>query len=254
MIQIIQKEGAVPPVVLQNKGVAETKKLIKKAASGKLDFNFDSSIYGHADVKARLIDLQNNKCCFCESKIGHISYGDVEHFRPKAGWVQNNEPLNTPGYYWLAYDWDNLLLCCQKCNQRFKRNYFPLKNNQQRASSNLSDLAAEQPVFIHPVNEDPARFISFTDEIPIGIDDEGRGSKTIELLGLDRELLNEQRRNKLNMIRDFCDLADGFPETLPELKKEAKETVLKYINESKSDKTEYAAMLRCFFNSREINQ
>lgn len=254
MIQIVQKSGSVPPAILQIKGATETKKLIENAASGEFDFNFDSTIYGHLEVKDKLSHLQNNKCCFCESKIGHISYGDIEHFRPKAGWVQDNEPINKPGYYWLAYDWDNLLLCCQKCNQRFKKNYFPIKNSFQRATSNLSDLAAEQPLFIHPVNEDPAYFISFNDEIPVGVDSDGRGSETIEKLGIDRELLNEQRRKTLNMIRTLCDLADGYPETPPESKQQAKAVIQKYITESKLDKTEYAAMLRCFFNSRVINE
>ena len=73
--------------------------------SGKKKFKFDASIYGHKTVKEALIKAQNGKCCFCESKVTHIAYGDVEHFRPKAGYKQNkNDSLCRPGYYWLAYD------------------------------------------------------------------------------------------------------------------------------------------------------
>ena len=88
---------------------------------------FDSGIYGQKSVKDALQKAQHDKCAFCESKITHIAYGDVEHFRPKAGYRQEpKDPLVRPGYYWLAYEWSNLLFCCQLCNQRFKGNHFPL--------------------------------------------------------------------------------------------------------------------------------
>lgn len=47
-------------------------------------FEFDKSIYGSKDVKKALERAQHGKCCFCESKVLHVSPGDVEHFRPKA--------------------------------------------------------------------------------------------------------------------------------------------------------------------------
>jgi uncharacterized protein (TIGR02646 family) len=254
MIRIVRKSGSLPPAILQILGVTETQKLITKVEAGEFDFEFLSSIYGHHDVKGSLIDLQNNKCCFCESKIGHISYGDVEHFRPKAGWVQNDEAINKPGYYWLAYDWANLLLSCQKCNQRFKKNYFSLQNPNQRAKSHQSDLSVEMPVIVHPVDENPEDFICFKDEIPVGIDKHGRGSKTIERLGLDRELLNEQRRERLMLIKDIYNLANDYPVTFPELKQKAIAKIEKYYHQSQSDRTEYASMLRSFFKDNPIHQ
>lgn len=120
---------AAPPAVLASKGTAETNRNrgayeADPAAydSGATTFSFDSGLYGHESVKAELIKAQHAKCCFCESKITHIAYGDVEHFRPKAGYRQHpDDPLGRPGYYWLAYDWSNLYLACQLCNQRFKK-------------------------------------------------------------------------------------------------------------------------------------
>ena len=53
-------------------------------ATRTLDFN--ARYYGHADIKRTLETMQHGKCAFCESKIKHIAHGDVEHFRPKAGW------------------------------------------------------------------------------------------------------------------------------------------------------------------------
>ncbi len=95
---------AEPPAVLASKGKVETDKNCAAYEadpavydSGAETFNFDSGIYGHESVKAALIQTQNKKCCFCESKITHIAYGDVEHFRPKAGYRQYpDDPLGRP--------------------------------------------------------------------------------------------------------------------------------------------------------------
>jgi len=56
--------------------------------SGALKFKFDRDIYAHEDVKAALKAMQHDKCAFCESKVSHIAYGDVEHYRPKGGFCQ----------------------------------------------------------------------------------------------------------------------------------------------------------------------
>ena len=72
--------------------------------NGNKTFDFDSSIYGAKSVKNALIKAQNKKCCFCESKVTQVTYGDVEHFRPKGGFKQDKtDTLGRPGYYWLAY-------------------------------------------------------------------------------------------------------------------------------------------------------
>jgi uncharacterized protein (TIGR02646 family) len=169
--------------------------------TGQKKFEFDSDIYGAKSVKSALIDAQHDKCCFCESKISHISYGDVEHFRPKAGWVQNQgDTLSRPGYYWLAYDWSNLFLSCQLCNQRHKRNLFPLQNSDDRAASHDDPLDAEMPMFIKPDEEDPEQYISFRAEYAYAIDDNPYGLETIESLQLNREELVEMRRDRLSKL------------------------------------------------------
>ena len=60
-------------------------------------------------------------CAFCESKVRHIAHGDVEHFRPKAGYEQGHR-FNRNGYFWEAYRWENLYYSCQTCNQVYKGN------------------------------------------------------------------------------------------------------------------------------------
>jgi uncharacterized protein (TIGR02646 family) len=169
--------------------------------SGVKTFKFDSSIYAHPSVKQALINAQYQKCCFCESLIG--SDGDVEHFRPKQAYCQNSgEPLQYPGYYWLAYEWSNLYLACPGCNQRHKRNLFPLENPGDRSSNHLGKLDREQPLFIDPGQDNPENYICFQGIIAISIDGNPRGSLTIDSLKLnDRDALKESRRQRLDLLR-----------------------------------------------------
>jgi len=256
MIRIRKKALAKVPGVLLTKGRPALAILIRRCNGGDNQFtskDFDSSIYGHEEVKQALIKAQDGKCCFCESKIDHISYGDVEHFRPKAGWVQDSETLNKPGYYWLAYEWDNLLLSCQLCNQRHKKNFFPLLPGSPRAQSYFDDCRNEMPVFVHPANEEVETIISFREEIPVAVAGNQRGRDTISKLCLDREQLNEQRRSTLSKIRMVYDLAKVFPDFPPELKEEARNKVRALLKESTLDETEYASMLRSFFRDNPID-
>jgi uncharacterized protein (TIGR02646 family) len=256
MIRIRKKAASPVPHILQSKGRQATASLKDQYNNGERDFgskDFDKTIYGNKEVKEALISIQDGKCCFCESKILHISHGDVEHFRPKAGWVQSNENLNKPGYYWLAYEWDNLLLSCEICNQRHKKNVFPLVNNSLRALSHFDNINTEQAVFINPAIDDPEQFITFKEEVPVAVHENSRGNETILKLGLDRETLNEQRRTKLNLIRDIYDLAKGYPDIDPQSKQQAKTIIQRRFEESQLDLTEYASMLRSFFRDNPID-
>jgi uncharacterized protein (TIGR02646 family) len=256
MIQIAKKATLAIPIVLQDKGSEATTALITRYGNGEREFSsqdFDSTIYGHSEVKSALRDAQHNKCCFCESKISHISYGDVEHYRPKSGWIQDAEVLNKPGYYWLSYNWDNLLLACQICNQRHKKNHFPLRNNTNRAISHDQDIASEEPLFIHPTLDNPENFITFREEVPVAISGNDRGTITIDRLGLNRETLNDQRRSSLNLIICLYNLAKGIPDTNAALKQEAMEYIIGCYEESLRDETEYAAMKRAFFRQHPVS-
>ena len=170
-------------------------------------FVFDSSLYAAKSVKNALLKEQHDKCCFCESKVSHVAYGDVEHYRPKAGYRQNaSDSLRRPGYYWLAYEWSNLLFCCQICNQKFKRNLFPLADTARRAVSHHDDISCEKPLLLHPGVNDPAEFLDFREEYLFAIDANPRGTKTIEALGLNREPLAKMRRDQLvlfNLLVEF---------------------------------------------------
>ncbi|WP_143177896.1 hypothetical protein [Cystobacter ferrugineus] len=244
MIRI--RKPAEPPEVLRTKGARALRAM--KAAhsraprsfkSGKKSFEFDPGIYGHETVKATLRKAQHLKCAFCESNFAHISYGDVEHFRPKAGWrLKEKEPLGRPGYYWLAYEWTNLFLSCTLCNQQFKRNLFPLKTPTRRARNHKDDVAAEDPLLLDPAADDPESFISFRQEVPYAVGGNKRGETTIRTLGLRREELAEQRRKHLSHVKALRSLIRlGAPEAL-----EAQAL----LQRMQQDAGEYAAMTRAF--------
>jgi uncharacterized protein (TIGR02646 family) len=252
MIQITTKTQIPVPAILETKGTAAANTLKDRYNAGERDFggknDFKSNIYGHATVKEALQTAQHYKCCYCESKFTATSYGDVEHFRPKAGWMQQKkEPLNKPGYYWLAYDWDNLLFSCQICNQDHKRNQFPLVNEASRAASHQDDINNEQPLFIHPANEDPAAYIVFKEDIPVAINGNEKGAVTIKRLGLDRGALNDDRLTLLNKVKLLYDLAKGIPDTMANIRNLAVQQLELFFHQSQSGQAEFAAMLRAFF-------
>lgn len=169
--------------------------------SGKASFQKRKrEYYSDKEVKDLLVKMHNSKCCYCEKKLWS-PYLHVEHFRPKGGVRQaldqkNDEP---PGYYWLAYRWENLLLSCHDCNSRFKRTFFPLANPAERARSHHDDLTREHPLFVDPAGQDPRDHIRFDGHTPKGLTRQGH--VTVEGIGLRRAELTEARLKCLKDIR-----------------------------------------------------
>ena len=74
---------------------------------------FLASIYSAREVRASLSAISSDKCAYCEYRLSRTDW-DVDHYRPKARVYGRDDH---PGYYWLAYEWDNLLPACKHCNQ-----------------------------------------------------------------------------------------------------------------------------------------
>lgn len=249
MIKITKPQAA--PAILRTKGktkrAAHCRSYSQHQAeyqSGQRAFPFDAKIYAHADVKTALIEAQHGKCCFCEAKVG--ADGDVEHFRPKSASCQGlKQGLIRPGYYWLAYEWNNLLLSCSACNQRHKGNLFPLATPTSRARSHHDAVAQEDPLLLNPDMQDPEQYIAFRHEIPYPIKNNRCGKTTIEVLALDRENLNERRREhlaRLMRLQEFVVLAAERPAD-KELQKVADDARL-LLDHDLRDNAEFAAMAR----------
>ena len=234
------KKPQNPPNILVKKGKEATEKLCLQFENGEREFEFDNRIYGHKDVKDALKKAQLDKCAFCETKLPRSS-GDVEHFRPKGGYKQqDSDKLQKNGYYWLAYNWDNLFFSCEYCNRIFKRNLFPLENPHERANSHNHDLDKEIPLLINPaVEKKIENYIVFEEEIAVPVNDNLQGRQTIICFGLNDDELIEDRRSVLKQIKLILNLAKGNPET--DLRKEAINFIESYF---KTDFEEYTAMIR----------
>lgn len=152
------------------------------------------------------------KCYFCEATLGVQYKGDVEHFRPKGGVRdENNKEVyigkgkyrrKHPGYYWLAYDFKNLMPACSFCNV-YKRKLggkgtrFPVKGFR---ATKPGEERKEKPVLIHP-HEDPEKHVDINLQTGIFVPKTERGKQCIQLLGLNREKLAEKRRD---LYRALC--------------------------------------------------
>lgn len=234
------------PAVLAKKGKEATEILTKdylqfekEYQSGSRKFEFDRKIYAHKTVKKALLKAQHDKCCFCEQKIEDDN--DVEHFRPKGGYQQNEkEYLQKPGYYWLVYDWENLFYACSKCNTSFKRNFFPLVDTSKRAKSHLADIQQEEPLFIHPAKENPENFIEFVADQPRAINGNKRGQVTIKRTGIDRPFLNIARYEYYRKLKFIYEVAQN-----PSLESSLKMQIRNVLDKAIQDNAEYAAMIRC---------
>ena len=265
MIRI--KKSSVAPAILKTAGVAAARQAreVRYDASpaacrapGNRLLNVPATLYNHASVKQKLIKAQKEKCCYCEGKLLAVGYGEVEHYRPKNGFKQGpGLALEKPGYYWLAYEWDNLLFTCKRCNGGHKRNYFPLANHPAgRAYSHHDTLAREQPLLLHPAHDDPAAHIGFRRAVAVA--KTPRGKATIQLCGLNRKHKLERRRTHLAHIESHDSLADLNIGTMPaaDLAREvakcgSAQALVRRIVQAKTirdqaafDRAEYAGMVR----------
>jgi uncharacterized protein (TIGR02646 family) len=63
------------------------------------------SVWNTDYIKKALLELSNNKCCYCEANINEESkYLEVEHFHHKEAYKDE------------VLEWENLLPSCKKCN------------------------------------------------------------------------------------------------------------------------------------------
>jgi len=158
--------------------------------------------YRAKTVKRQIMADQHDKCCFCEGNFTANAHGDVEHYRPKKGWQQSEgQELQRPGYYWLSYDWDNLLFACEICNGSHKGNLFPLADPAKRVRNHhaADHLDGEEPILLNPYCENPEEHIGFREEVIH--DKTDRGKRTIDICGLDRKRLEEDRRDHLKVVK-----------------------------------------------------
>ncbi|MCH8875171.1 HNH endonuclease [candidate division KSB1 bacterium] len=80
----------------------------------------------NVDVKNTLKEMYNTCCCFCGADIEPVSFGHIEHRKPKKTYPKS------------TYDWDNLHLVCDPCNIS--------KGNKYSKRHPILDAVADVPV------------------------------------------------------------------------------------------------------------
>ena len=153
---------------------------------------------------------QRDKCGYCEQpSLNHP--GAVDHYAPKKE-VQEladpgaehiltasvpdrrTPPISRRGYWWLAYNWNNWLFVCERCNTGWKRGLFPVRENPRSLPPDRA--AKETPLLLNPFGRiDPIFHLSFSRLGQIAPrNGSAYGEATIETCGLDRESLRRQRQ------------------------------------------------------------
>ena len=182
----------------------------KMVAEGLYSKDADS-LYKAPDVKEKLENLYHSKCAYCEQEIEEYH---VEHYRPKRGLhtKDTKKYRQHNGYPWLSLSWDNLMLACDKCNEK-KGNKFdilgdeiPIKDIPQNDSEwqdihNLSAKhdATEVPLLLNPERCNPDHHLDFNrDGSIISLSD--RGKYTIETCDLNRKYLRDKRRKIVDCL------------------------------------------------------
>lgn len=227
-----------------DRSLVEEPENLRGQAAPTMDEAVDSNIYGHEEVKTALRNLQHGICCYCESCYESTTFGDVEHYRPKGYYQQHKgDEQHRPGYYWLAYKWENLMYACEKCNRIYKKNYFPLKDPSKRFDKDLRNISQEEPLLINPYEEkNPEQHLTFDENRIIPLTDEGKAS--IEYYGLDREELNESRRDIYVPLRALAETLQIMKGSMLE---QPTEEILKKTIKDCLLRGRYTLMIKCNF-------
>ena len=291
MIKVVR--AACPPALdLTDPGSAGSRELAKvkaKLAAGEVLKSDDFSAYGNAAVREALREMFHGKCAYCESKIAGSQDTDVEHYRPKKGVAEADEAgVAHPGYWWLAMQWENLVLSCQHCNQSRsyhviipdgletedelraflerqpktragKLNAFPVEGNAWVTDED-GDLATEKPLIMNPVDMDPdehLEWVLFQGASTVRAKGGSAvGEATRKILGLNRRWLEEDRRIRLlemrrlrnRLIDKLNKWLEADSPVIAEIYKAAAQEVIDDLRAMTDEQQPFAGMARAFLS------
>jgi hypothetical protein len=151
----------------------------RKQARVQERFDFPS-LAALKELRPALLELFYAKCAYCESPV-LASFGDIELFRPRTaaselisrgvspsqksskGWLALVTPNeDRDGYWWLAYEWENIYFACAICS-RHKRNQFPVIGQRARPGTRGEALREELALLLDPCVDQPEDYLIFGD-------------------------------------------------------------------------------------------
>lgn len=212
----VKKDFQTLPPQLQD---SDKNRLILDSILTKNKHLFVSKVYRNTTLEALEI-LYHSKCAYCETDTSAGAPMQVEHYRPKA---KVTEDVNHLGYYWIAYEWSNLILSCSKCNNK-KRNRFPilgsrvtepklgddgLPSNDFRLS-NSPNFTSESPQLLHPEIDFVEDHFLYNEKGEI-VGRTAKALETIKICGLNRkELVFKRLTISNNFKSDIKEILSEF--------------------------------------------
>lgn len=166
--------------------------------------------------KAYFEKLGHGKCWFTEANATVSDYA-IEHFRPKNkvdiiaskdDYAEKRSSSDVNGYWWLAYDLDNLRLAASKPNQ-LKGNYFPLRNDSIIASAHNSSWRKEIPMLLDPCVASDVKLLTYEGIEPVPVNtieteiEHVRSRISIKVYGLKHSKLMKARSRLYEEVKNY---------------------------------------------------
>jgi hypothetical protein len=196
-------------------------------ARARLRGDAPKDIVGYEVSRRPLSSRQSYKCAYCEMWLRDEA-APVEHYRPKGkahdidwGSLAARRIMNAadheddarfarglpprrdgfdrlrwqarPGYWWLAWTWENLVFGCHGCNSGVKNTRFPQAAAACPLTMHQPPPGKERPLLLDPTSSDPVddpldhiQYLPVHGKwLPTPRDGSPRGAWTIALLRLD---------------------------------------------------------------------
>jgi hypothetical protein len=268
---------------------------------GTFTYGFEEQVWGR--LKEWLIkNVFHNKCAYCETREARSPY-HAEHFRPK-GRVRYREKgkkrlqrgravdeigqeTDHPGYFWLAYNWQNLLPSCNYCNSALGKNdQFPVSKRhasvkrltageivalrkQQIKSQGRPDTfylqpedldVFEAPLLLHPYLDHPDEHLIFGEfgivaarEDPQTGQPSAKGTISIQVYNLDGDGLRAARHFvQTSVLQDYSNEFVRERSSRRDKIAAAKKRIDGYVNHEEPYSTAVLDYLRLMYPDHQI--
>lgn len=196
-------------------------------------------------LNKQLARISFEKCWYCQSKDIR-SPKPVDHFRPKS--AVKEEPGH-PGYWWLAFSWENFRYSCTYCNSAHenerkgggKQDHFPVLEPASRQFK-PGQAVNEVPVLLDPCKLGDSKLITYDTKrarvIPNStqcsqpqiIEGLKRAQISIDIYDFNHEPLRRKRETIFDAINQIIIdineyIFDGFDKNFHKIKRKQEELI-----------------------------
>jgi 5-methylcytosine-specific restriction endonuclease McrA len=169
--------------------------------------------YRDPELKAHLVDEAHGKCIYCESKITHVYFGDIEHLKPKSVFpAERLDPVN-------------LAFACALCNNA------------------KGDFWDEATPLLNPYIDEPDQEMLALGYLIARRPGRNRARLTIEQLELNRQALLERRKERIELLQSLTD------QYMLEPPGRVKDLLRNELCRQAGDEGEYAMIVRAYLEA-----